>query len=427
MSWDGWQDKGIEVHFANEALDLHSRGGRLSADIQAVVAADYIRNLREETKKGFYGRLKQGLFPMPAPIGYLDKGQGKPKEPDPIKAPIVKMAFELYATGRFNLRQLNDETYRSGLRTRSGKRLCISALSGILNNPFYIGLIRLKKSGELFPGIHTPLVKKTLFDRVQEVLEGKVAQRSNAHDFPYRRMISCELCGFSLIGECQKGHTYYRCHSETCRKTSIKEETVEENVLAFLRPLEFDNEERGFFQRKILSLEAHCFEEQEKYSKALRLQLGRLDEQLNRVTDAYVDRLIEKESFEDRKGKIVTQRVGLEQQLAAVEGGSMSVVREVAKILELAGSAYSLYKEGIVEEKRELLIYVTSNRVVARKTLCLSYQQPYASLADRVKVESGAPRRVRARTLTALWNKLAEFVMTKDYDATFSERSKRTV
>src|SRR5690242_14383021 len=58
-------DGGVEVHFANEALDLHSRGGRLSADIQAVVAADYIRNLREETKKGFWGRLKQGLFPMP--------------------------------------------------------------------------------------------------------------------------------------------------------------------------------------------------------------------------------------------------------------------------------------------------------------------------------------------------------------------------
>jgi len=54
-------DQGIEVHFANESLDLHSRGGRLSADIQAVVAADYIRNLREEAKKGIYGRLKQGF------------------------------------------------------------------------------------------------------------------------------------------------------------------------------------------------------------------------------------------------------------------------------------------------------------------------------------------------------------------------------
>jgi hypothetical protein len=40
------------VHFANDSLDLNTRGGRLSADIQAVVAADYIRNLREEAKKG---------------------------------------------------------------------------------------------------------------------------------------------------------------------------------------------------------------------------------------------------------------------------------------------------------------------------------------------------------------------------------------
>src|SRR5262249_5583514 len=64
-------DSGIQVHFANESLDLNTRGGRLSADIQAVVAADYIRNLREETRKGFYGRLKQGFYPLPAPIGYL--------------------------------------------------------------------------------------------------------------------------------------------------------------------------------------------------------------------------------------------------------------------------------------------------------------------------------------------------------------------
>src|SRR4029077_2705893 len=91
-------DSGIEIHIASENLDLRSRGGRLSADIQAVVAADYIRNLREETRKGFYGRLKQGLYPLAAPIGYLDRGKGKPKEPDPAKAPLVRRAFELYAT-----------------------------------------------------------------------------------------------------------------------------------------------------------------------------------------------------------------------------------------------------------------------------------------------------------------------------------------
>ena len=60
-----------EVHFANESLDLHSRGGRLSADIQAVAAADYIRNLREVTKKDPYGRLKQGFYAPSGSIGSI--------------------------------------------------------------------------------------------------------------------------------------------------------------------------------------------------------------------------------------------------------------------------------------------------------------------------------------------------------------------
>src|SRR5437870_12255448 len=93
-------DRGVEVHFVNESLDLQSRGGRLSADIQAVVAADYIRNLREETRKGFYGRLKQGFYPLPAPVGYLDCGKGKRKEINPIQGPLVRKVFELYATGK---------------------------------------------------------------------------------------------------------------------------------------------------------------------------------------------------------------------------------------------------------------------------------------------------------------------------------------
>src|SRR5256885_14564424 len=99
-------DQGIEVHFANESLDLQSRGGRLSADIQAVVAADYIRNLKEETKKGFYGRLKQGIYPCPAPLGYLNCGKGQPKRPDPVMGPLVALGFELYGSGRYSLETL---------------------------------------------------------------------------------------------------------------------------------------------------------------------------------------------------------------------------------------------------------------------------------------------------------------------------------
>lgn len=92
------QDAGVDIHFATESLDFASRGGRLTADIQAVIAADYIRNLREETIKGITGRLKQGLYPFGAPIGYVNNGGGKPKTLDPLRAPLVKLAFEHYST-----------------------------------------------------------------------------------------------------------------------------------------------------------------------------------------------------------------------------------------------------------------------------------------------------------------------------------------
>src|SRR5258708_5506598 len=111
-------DRGVAVHFVNETLDLQTRGGRLSADIQAVVAADFIRNLREETLKGINGRLSQGIFPMQAPIGYLDCGAGKPKTIDPVKGPLARRAFELYASGRYTLRTLKEELHRQGLKNR---------------------------------------------------------------------------------------------------------------------------------------------------------------------------------------------------------------------------------------------------------------------------------------------------------------------
>src|SRR5712692_1083092 len=102
-------DLGFDVHVAHDSLDLKSRSGRLTGDMLAVMAADYSRNLREEVKKGIYGRMKQGLLPRPAPLGYLNNGGGQPKTIDPLTGPLVREIFALYATGRFSLRTLAHE------------------------------------------------------------------------------------------------------------------------------------------------------------------------------------------------------------------------------------------------------------------------------------------------------------------------------
>jgi len=69
------------------STSVRMRGSSLVISSQSI-ASHYIRNLREEVRKGIRGRLKQGLYPFKAFIGYLDQGGGKPKIADPERASL---------------------------------------------------------------------------------------------------------------------------------------------------------------------------------------------------------------------------------------------------------------------------------------------------------------------------------------------------
>jgi DNA invertase Pin-like site-specific DNA recombinase len=219
-------DSGIPVYFAGEDINMNTRSGRLAADIEAVIAADYIRNLREEAKRGIRKRLEQGLYPNYAPVGYLDQGAGKPKVIDPERGPFVKLAFEWYATGQYPLRRLEQFLYDLGLRNRAGGKVTINGLSTLLRNPFYMGYIHLKNQDKLYPGVHEPIVSKELFFKVQQRLKSKVWPRELKHRFKYSRRLKCATCGGSLVGSQVKGHVYYRCATKTCPTTCVREEAI---------------------------------------------------------------------------------------------------------------------------------------------------------------------------------------------------------
>ena len=142
-----------------------------------------------------------------------------------IMAPLVRKAFELYATGRYNIDTLGDELYRLGLRTGNGTRMSRGGLAKLLNSQFYIGLIHIRRTGETFQGKHRPLISKSLFDRVQAVLSGKAQTQGLRHDFLYRRRLRCVHCGYLLIAEIQKGRPYYRCHTKACPTTCLREDS----------------------------------------------------------------------------------------------------------------------------------------------------------------------------------------------------------
>ncbi|MES2188726.1 MAG: recombinase family protein [Pseudomonadota bacterium] len=393
-------DIGLQVHFAHDSVDLNTRGGRLAADVQAVVAADFIRNLREETKKGLLGRLKQGYYPFGAPTGYLNQGRAKVKIMDPIKGPLVRTAFDLYGTGRHSFNTLRQELYRLGLRTPNGKPLSLNGLTAMFNNPFYMGLMRLRSTGELFPGLHTPLVHPALFERVQDVLHGRVSHRGLKHQHIYRRDIACVSCNQKLIGETQKKvYVYYRCHNTSCIKTSIREEMVsksmEEDLLNFRRMVETYTDLDKILELAIADLIAN----KAKAVVAISLERAKLDVKLSATTDAVIEGLIDKETYVEKKNAITQERVRLDEIIAQYETENPPEVKNARRYLELAKCLRDGFFLGSPLIARDICKETTSNFIASGKNITLQWEKPFNVFVEKGKALVSDPIRDTRRTL----------------------------
>ena len=413
--WNAIQDLielGIDVRFAHESLDMNTRGGRLTADLLAVIASDYIRNLREEVRKGIRGRLKQGLYPLGAPLGYVDQGGGKPKIPDPVRAPLVRLAFELYASGRYSLRALAEELERRGLRARSGGKLGISRVNDLLRRPFYIGLIEMK--GEIFEGVHEPLVSKTLFDRVQQMLSGKAHASSQKHDFPFRRLLRCSSCSYALIGERQKGHVYYRCHTKTCSITGVREESIDEQIVRTLERISPRREEMEGLKELTLNLREQWTRRDEELRSALALRQQGIESRLSRLTDGYLEGAIERDLFEQKKRQLVDERAAAAEAERCLCRSPEIVAERLNRFLELAGSLTLSYRLAESDEKRQILKSVTSNMTFDGTELAITLQSPFREMAERASVLPSALVRDRPRTaLKAMFGVLVKHFSTQ--------------
>lgn len=390
-------ESGIDVFFANEDVDLRSRGGRLAADIQMVVAVDYIRNLREEALKGIHGRLKQGILPHGAPIGYLDRGAGQPKAIDSLRGPIIRKLFDEYSTGQLTLRELTSRAEALGLRNRNGNPLRLSQIHKIVRNPFYCGMIRSRRHG-LFAGAHEPLVNRVIFDRVQDVLDGKRVRCTNRFDFPFRRLIHCKTCGRSLVGSQRKGFVYYRCQTIDCPTTSLREDVIDEEILAMLRRITFEPHELEEFETEIHKLFADGEKFQAARQKALSEALEALNARLGRLTDLLIDGTIDSSTHDEKRASLLAERARLEDDQAAVATGKDVIRSRVEKILGLLRSASFLYESANADRRRQIIEIAFSDCTATGKTVEFSLREPFAKLAKSRPEQSCGPHWYTART-----------------------------
>jgi hypothetical protein len=296
-----------------------------------------------------------------APIGYLDQGGGKPKVPDPVRAPLIKDAFHLYTTGEYSLHALSAELYRKGLRNRGGKEIAINRLSEMLRNPFYAGVIRMKGSGETYQGIHEALIPKRTFDQVQDVLHGRVSKRAAAQQHTFSRMIQCTTCNYHLIAERQKGHVYYRCHTRECPTTSVREEVAETAIQDRLVPLSFNDDDMNWLCNETKSLAANQLAHRENRAKSIQLQLDAVNSRLTRLMDAYLDDTFDSALLKEKQLALLMERRALEDEQRRNEAGENSVAETILEYLELLKTLPLTYETGNREQKRQLVKTFTSN------------------------------------------------------------------
>lgn len=388
-------DAGIDVHFATESLDFRSRGGRLAADIQAVVAADYIRNLREETLKGINGRLKQGLYPFRAPIGYVDNGGGKPKTLDPSRSPFVRQAFELYASGQHSLRSLRAELERRGLRTEHDKPLSKRGVETVLANPFYCGIIRIKTTGATYQGAHEPLISAHLFETVQDVRADKSGKKVTRHNHTYRGLFRCRYCRAAMTPERQKGHVYYRCQTPACATKCVREEKIETEITKTLARVRMTDEDVVELTDAFRAWRET--EREPSAKKSIELRLVQINARIERLTDALVDRLIDQDTFNARQQRLLLDKACAEEALAEAAKKHDEPSR-VRKFLELAKSLADMFISAIPEEKRRIAEWATSNRSVAGGNVYLEPSNWLIAVEQMLGVFGGEPYRPTSRT-----------------------------
>jgi site-specific DNA recombinase len=128
---------GITLVSASENIDA-TPAGRLMHGMLASFAEYYSNNLASEIKKGLDQKHQLGGTPFKPPVGYMPKREligardVRTVVTDAERAPLVQLAFDLYATGEWGLHALAAHLEAPG----SSLRIWLSAPSRRTTAPF---------------------------------------------------------------------------------------------------------------------------------------------------------------------------------------------------------------------------------------------------------------------------------------------------
>ena len=245
----------------------------------------------------------------------------------------------------------------------------------ILKNPFYVGDFYWE--GKLYPGTHTPLISRDLFDQVQAVFQGHNRPKQRKHRFAFGGLLRCAYDDCMVTAELKKNrYTYYRCTGfrGKCELPYFREEELGDRLGGILKNIHIPDDILASLQNSLLydkdRSETQAKTERDRLSQRLVQVRGRLE---RAYTDKLDGKISEKfwearsSAWNEEQRQILLTLQGLEQQ-------SPERMLDGMRILELANKAYFLYLKRPASERSEIAPNRTFELQSGRHK-CLSYLQ----------------------------------------------------
>ena len=351
----------------------------------------YVDNLSENVKRGIRQKLRNGIWPSWAPMGYLNDIATHTIHIDKERGPLIKKAFELYATGNYTVKEIRDMVNSAGLRGRKFKRdLSISNIHYMLGNPIYYGVMRYH--GEVYEAKHKPIITKDLYDKCQEMLKRKskpkVKKGHTLKPYVYRGAFRCASCGCFITTETQKGHNYLHCTKKKrpCAEPFVREEEIDRQVRELLKGVSLPPALAADALNNINAEELKAAQAGEEAAQNLRDKLVILTDQLGQLLDLVLQGSINQSEYVNKKAQLVYEKKERENKLAAFARQGAKRFEPLKRFYELCVDVGESVVSGSPADNLQKLKKIGSNPIIGGKKINLNFSFP----AEKLRALAGA-------------------------------------
>ena len=405
--------KGADIRFVYATYDKSS-SGELHMDIDGMFSQHHSRVTSEKVTLSTRNNRRKGKCTYRAPIGYLNEGSMDHKPFDPVRAPIIKRMFELYATGDWSLSDLARYANEQGMTSvpmrrrrtkeemladeqpeieKTSRPINENHVSRILTNLFYTGRT-LDDNGEYIESIsHEALVDDDTFNHVQTLLHKKTVSvhYTEKLDHPLRGVVRCAHCHRVYTPYVKKGILYFNARCVKGCENTMKNcnfDFVADKIKGLISNLYFTDDELAEFEARTSTDISLLEEKRSKETEQIERKKKRIRENLaylrsNRLSllqsGAYTP-----EGIVEEQTKFESEYDALLEEEGVSEQAMRELMKEVVTLSELIKNVVPIYDFASPHEKETIVRVIFSELFIAENTLDYKVKKGFEPFIDRI-------------------------------------------